>query len=198
MSLELEIVGLTPAEVEQAWQLAIPDRPWVKKRLNEPVPGREHQFNERLAIFIYHLAAAGLPAKSIANAVGLSWPTIYKYYKEPYRDGMAEAERQMASVVWRLAHGAQSEMVQLKAAQFWLQTRHHWRQDSLRATSLLDDDVEEKPTTIVLAPAAPMLPIEPPEVDEADPSETSGDGPDEDNTKFDPPTIEGSVVNRDG
>jgi hypothetical protein len=91
--------------------------------------GVPHKWREDIAKMIYHLAASGTPSRAIENAVGLSWPTIHKFYGEYYKAGVGEAERVVAGTIFDLAKNPENGAVALKAAQFWLACKAGWNSE---------------------------------------------------------------------
>lgn len=97
--------------------------------------GIKHEWREDIAKMIYHLAASGTPSRAIENAVGLSWPTIHKFYGEYYKAGVGEAERVVAGTIFDLAKNPENGAVALKAAQFWLACKAGWNSEGSRSAN---------------------------------------------------------------
>lgn len=89
--------------------------------------GIVHTWSPEVAKMVYHLASCGTPFRALVNAIGLSKPSIMKYYRDAYEAGMAEAERVVAKTVFTLASNPENGAVGLKAAQYWLGVRAGWR-----------------------------------------------------------------------
>lgn len=107
-----------------------PKAPWLRGVETGPSNNNnEHLYTDGNARTVYHFAACGVPTGAISNVLGLSWVTIRKVYAEAYFAGQAEAEALIAKTPFRLAQDLSNPAVALRAAQYWLGTRHGWKED---------------------------------------------------------------------
>lgn len=70
------------------------------------------------------MAAYGIPEWDIARVLGITIPTLRKYYRFELDTGGVKANAQVAKNLFRIATGQGREAV--VAAIFWLKTRARW------------------------------------------------------------------------
>lgn len=70
------------------------------------------------------LSGFGIPAEKIAHVVGVSLPTVHKYFAAELERGAATVEAKLAGNLLRLSNG--SDGTALKATIFALTTRFGW------------------------------------------------------------------------
>lgn len=97
--------------------------------------GVKHRYDPKIASVIFSLASGGVPSPGIIYTVGLTWPTILKFYRDALHAGRAMAEKKIATKVFTLALKANSEAVALNAAQFWLKTQAGWKETTVIETN---------------------------------------------------------------
>lgn len=72
------------------------------------------------------LAAYGIPQDEIRKVVGVSLPTLYKYYRHELDTASTKANARVAESLYRKATTDGSQSV--TAAIFWLKTRAGWKE----------------------------------------------------------------------
>jgi hypothetical protein len=72
------------------------------------------------------LAAYGIPQEDICNVVGVSKPTLHKYYRDELDTAIAKANARVAESLFKKATGDGTAAV--TAAIFWLKTRAGWKE----------------------------------------------------------------------
>ena len=71
------------------------------------------------------LSRYGVPQEQIAADIGVSLPTLHKYYRQELDKGMMEANSLVAESLFKKARGDGPQSV--TAAIFWLKARAGWR-----------------------------------------------------------------------
>ena len=79
--------------------------------------------NESRAI-VSNLAAFGIRQESIARQLGISKPTLEKYYREELEHGLDDANAKVANTLFSMAISGEHPA----ATFFWLKTRAGWRE----------------------------------------------------------------------
>lgn len=98
------------------------------KTPEKPQGGRPpHERSTNIARQVKALAAMGVPDMDIAVVVGLSEPTMRKYYGPELATGGIEATAKVAQSLFNQATSADKPNV--AAAIFWLKCRAGWRED---------------------------------------------------------------------
>jgi hypothetical protein len=72
------------------------------------------------------LAAYGIKQEEICKVVGVSLPTLHKYYRSELDKAMVQANARVAESLFKKATGEGSSAV--TAAIFWLKTRAGWKE----------------------------------------------------------------------
>lgn len=103
-----------------------------------------HERNEKIAKQIKTLSAMGIPDFDIAKVIGLSSPTMRKYYTAELEIGHIEANAQVAQSLYRLATDQNKPNV--AAAIFWMKCRAGWSEQQ--------DELGKKEVAAALAKAA--------------------------------------------
>jgi len=84
--------------------------------------------NDQTRAQIKMLAAMGVPDFDIAKVVGISSPTMRKYYMAELETGHIEANAQVAQSLYKQA--TNKEKPNVSAAIFWLKCRAGWREEA--------------------------------------------------------------------
>lgn len=93
----------------------------------KPKPGRPaYEADEKTRAQVKMLAAMGIPDYDIAKVIGLSGPTMRKYYMAELETGHIEANAQVAQSLFKQA--TNKEKPNVSAAIFWLKCRAEWRE----------------------------------------------------------------------
>tara|TARA_X000001388_G_scaffold23803_2_gene16283 strand:- start:1961 stop:2344 length:384 start_codon:yes stop_codon:yes gene_type:complete len=71
----------------------------------------------------------GLPHDQICSLLGISKPTLYKYYQEELREGKATANFQVANNLFKIATSESNGAV--TAGIFWLKTQAGWKEHNV-------------------------------------------------------------------
>jgi hypothetical protein len=103
-----------------------------------------HEYSDKLAKQIKMLSAMGVPDFDIAKVVGLSGPTMRKYYTAELEVGHIEANAQVAQSLFRQA--TNSNKPNVAAAIFWMKCRAGWSEHQ--------DELGKKEVAAALAKAA--------------------------------------------
>lgn len=87
---------------------------------------RTHEPTDKLRSEVALLSGLGLRQEDICMVVGVSLPTLHKYYREELDLGMAKANANVARALYRQAidEGNTTAMI------FWLKCRARWRETS--------------------------------------------------------------------
>jgi DNA-binding XRE family transcriptional regulator len=85
---------------------------------HEPTPAMRKQ--------VEALAAYGIPQEEICKVVGVSKPTLHKYYRDELDTAMPKANARVAESLFKKATGDGTAAV--TAAIFWLKTRAGWKE----------------------------------------------------------------------
>ena len=88
---------------------------------HEPTPGTRKM--------VMTLSGYGIPEDGIAAEIGISKPTLIKYYRRELDVGMTKANAQVAQNLFKKATGDGASSV--TAAIFWCKTRMGWRETVL-------------------------------------------------------------------
>ena len=84
---------------------------------------KRHEPTEETRTRVESLAAAGIRNEDIALYLGITRPTLDKYYKEELRIGNIKANAAVAQTLYKQAMDGNTT-----AAIFWLKTRAGWRE----------------------------------------------------------------------
>jgi DNA invertase Pin-like site-specific DNA recombinase len=84
-------------------------------------PPFEPKKEERFAVKI--MAATGIPHDAIAEAVGITKPTLKKYFADELKNGKTQTNARMAQSIYR--QGMKGNMT---AAIFWMKTQAGWKE----------------------------------------------------------------------
>ena len=84
---------------------------------------RAHVPTEQTRKLVEQLSAAGTRDEDIALYLGITKPTLYKYYKEELKLGTIKANTVIAQTLYQQAKEGNTT-----AAIFWLKTRAGWRE----------------------------------------------------------------------
>ena len=88
---------------------------------------------------VHRLSGIGITHEQICDIVGISKPTLYKYYNEELRLGKAEATEMVASNLFKVACGKDKNS--LTAMIFWLKTQAKWKEtDVLEVTNTTEQN----------------------------------------------------------
>jgi len=87
---------------------------------------RTHEPTDKLRSEVELLSGLGLRQEDICRVVGVSLPTLHKYYREELDLGMAKANANVARALYRQAidEGNTTAMI------FWLKCRAGWRRQA--------------------------------------------------------------------
>lgn len=92
----------------------------------KPKPGRPaYEADEKTRAQVKMLAAMGIPDYDIAKVIGISGPTMRKYYMAELETGHIEANAQVAQSLFKQA--TNKDKPNVVAAIFWLKARAGWR-----------------------------------------------------------------------
>lgn len=83
--------------------------------------------DEKTRTQVQMLSAMGIPDFEIAKVVGLSGPTLRKYYMAELETGHIRANAQVAQSLYNQA--TNKEKPNIAAAIFWLKCRAGWKED---------------------------------------------------------------------
>jgi hypothetical protein len=103
-----------------------------------------HSYDEKTAKQIKMLAAMGVPDFDIAKVVGMSSPTMRKYYTAELEVGHIEANAQVAQSLFKQA--TNTDKPNVAAAIFWMKCRAGWSEQH--------DEMGKKEAAKALAKAA--------------------------------------------
>jgi hypothetical protein len=97
------------------------------------MPQKPHEPSEENRKLASALSAYGIPQADIARRIGVSIPTLTKYYQTDLDDGMMEANAKVGEFLFQAASGAAlakkaSHADCIRAAMFWAKTRMGWRE----------------------------------------------------------------------
>lgn len=115
----------------------------------KPIGRAPYLRDETLARTIEFMVAASADQGSIAEIVGISIPTLKKYYGVELRNGLVKANTRMAGALFRNGTEKDNVIAQI----FWLKTRGKWTerlivQDAGDAeydpSTLSDSEIEER------------------------------------------------------
>ena len=85
---------------------------------HEPTPEARKQ--------VEAMTAYGVPQEDICKVIGVSVPTLMKYYREELDTGAVKANAAVAQSLYKKATGDGKQSV--TAAIFWLKTRAGWKE----------------------------------------------------------------------
>lgn len=88
---------------------------------------KPYQRDEAIARQVKTLAGMGIPDYDIAKVIGMSGPTMRKYYMAELETGHVEANAQVSQSLFKMA--TNKEKPNVPAAIFWLKCRAGWRED---------------------------------------------------------------------
>lgn len=103
-----------------------------------------HEPDAKTRTQVKMLAAMGVPDYDICKVVGMSPPTMRKYYMRELEVGHIEASANVAQSLYRMA--TSKDKPNVAAAIFWLKCRCRWREDG--------DDMGKKEMAEALARTA--------------------------------------------
>lgn len=87
------------------------------------MPARRHKPTDKQRIEVESYSAVGLPQADIARLMGITLPTLHKYYREELDLGMAKANAQVAKTLFKEAIKGN-----MTACIFWMKARAGWRE----------------------------------------------------------------------
>jgi len=92
-----------------------------------------HEPTDRDRKTVESMAAYGVPQPDIAAVIGISHPTLRKYYADELATATSRANAKVAEFLYTAASGAAlnrgaSYADCTRAAMFWLKTRAQWRE----------------------------------------------------------------------
>jgi DNA-binding XRE family transcriptional regulator len=93
--------------------------------------------------FVTDLAILGVPQDEIAKSIGISKPTMAKYYRDELDRATMVANAKVMNNLYRMATGEGKEAA--IAAMFWLKTRAKWRETSHSQIEMTGKDGEALP-----------------------------------------------------
>lgn len=74
------------------------------------------------------MASYGIPQDDIAAVIGITGPTLRKYYSAELATATAKANAKVAETLFRKATSQELTGASVTAAIFWLKTRAQWRE----------------------------------------------------------------------
>jgi hypothetical protein len=86
--------------------------------------GKEHEPNEKDRKTVETMAAHGIPELDIAQVIGISAPTLRKWYRNELDTGAIKANSMVAQSLYQKALGSGNGAV--AACIFWLKVRAGW------------------------------------------------------------------------
>jgi hypothetical protein len=78
---------------------------------------------------VRRLAGFGIPAEDIGLVIGVTRPTLIKYYRTELDDGVAKANAHVAGFLFNQARAGN-----VTAQIFWLKTRARWKEPPVEHT----------------------------------------------------------------
>ena len=101
---------------------------------------KPHEPSEENRKLARALSAYGIPQEDIARRMGLSRPTLTKYYDDDLASGMMEANAKVGEFLYGAASGAALKQGAsysdcIRAAMFWGKTRMGWRETNVHEHS---------------------------------------------------------------
>jgi len=110
---------------------------------------KPYEPDERTRAQVKTLAGMGVPDYEIAKVIGLSGPTMRKYYMAELETGHIEANARVAQSLY--AQATSKTKPSVAAAIFWLKCRAGWREEpgdeaGKKATAALLSKVADKGT----------------------------------------------------
>jgi hypothetical protein len=96
----------------------------------DPTP---HQPTDELRAQVEQMSSFGIPQENIARSIGISSPTLRKYYREELDTAEDKANGKVAGFLFTAASGdaitqGASYADCLRASMFWLKTRAGWKE----------------------------------------------------------------------
>ncbi len=92
------------------------------------MPQAPHEPTDRDRKTVESMAAYGIPRPDIAAVIGISEPTLRKYYADELATATAKANAKVAETLYRKATDQKISGPSVTAAIFWLKTRAQWRE----------------------------------------------------------------------
>ena len=86
--------------------------------------GKEHEPNDKDRAYVETMTSHGIPHEDIARVIGISLPTMYKWYKNELDTGATKANSMVAQSLYKKALGDGNGAV--AACIFWLKVRAGW------------------------------------------------------------------------
>ena len=86
--------------------------------------GKQHEPNEKDRKAVETMASYGIPHADIARVIGISWPTMSKWYRDELDTGATKANSMVAQSLYQKAMGNGNGAV--AACIFWLKVRAGW------------------------------------------------------------------------
>ncbi len=99
---------------------------------------KPHEPTDKTRAEVGALTSFGNTQEQIADHIGISVDTLYKYYKDELENSVVRANAKVAAKLFRKA----TEGEDLTAMIFWLKTRGKWRETS--ESKNLNDSIVEK------------------------------------------------------
>jgi hypothetical protein len=123
------------------------------------MPAKAHKPNDETRAEVAALASFGIPQEDIAAYIGISKPTLAKYYPEELKISSIKANGEVGKYLFSLASGqalkqGASHSECARSAMFWAKTRMGWREtNNLDHTS--SDGTMTSPKTVILRGVKP-------------------------------------------
>lgn len=86
--------------------------------------GKEHEASEKDRKQVEAMASYGIPQLDIARVIGISLPTLHKWYRYELDTGAIKANSMVAQSLFQKATGSGQGAV--TACIFWLKVRANW------------------------------------------------------------------------
>jgi hypothetical protein len=86
--------------------------------------GKQHEPSEKDRKTVETMASHGIPHEQIARVIGISFPTMYKWYRDELDTGATKANSMVAQSLYQKALGSGNGAV--AACIFWLKVRAGW------------------------------------------------------------------------
>ena len=103
-----------------------------------------HEPSKETRAIVSNLTAFGIRQESIAKKIGISKPTLEKYYSDEIEHGTDNANAEVANTLFRMATSGEHPA----ATFFWLKTRAGWREtdrdENKQTVVIFKNDVNDK------------------------------------------------------
>lgn len=123
------------------------------------MPAKAHKPDDESRAKVSALASFGIPQENIAEFIGISPPTLRKYYDAELKFAAIKANAAVGEYLFHLASGAALKDADnpathsecSRSAMFWAKTRMGWRETTHHDHTSSDGSMQ--PTTIILRAA---------------------------------------------